>query len=240
MNGKGLFRFCFVILAIVIIPSGIAYYFFPTKSSLASLSSSQKVDLQSITFSLPAKHLNAYSLLKNDYQPDQILRVTLPGKLFEPAQVFYPISRSETNLSTPTQSMVSHFSANKDGNEDWIASTWVPDERGYIHSEFNRVSEQPIHKGKTLGQLSIQIFQQYSHISIKCVVYYKDYAFVVMQYQPNGGTYAICFKKIANTWLATNHFVSTYIDQIKAGNKDLTYSIVESTVSWNDTIEVKK
>jgi len=101
----------------------------PTPTPTPKVSTKTDSNLQNILFSLPAKHLNVYSLLKNGYKPDDIVSATLLGNFYDPPQSLSVIARSNGNISTPLNAMGTFFSANKSGDVDWIVSLWVPEEQ---------------------------------------------------------------------------------------------------------------
>jgi hypothetical protein len=200
--------------------------------------------LQNVIFSVPAKGLNIYPLVEKDNKPDEIVSATLRGNFYEPPENLQSLTRSNANLSTALGAIQTFFSANKSGDFDWILSLWVPEERQQLKDKLNTKLEgsgtNPLYVGKTYGQANTEIFQKYSSVNVKAVAYYKDYAFVVATYQPDGQfTIAYTFKKTDEGWLTTNYLSTTLSNRIKAGDKDLTESIVWSAAQVG-TIEVKK
>ena len=71
------------------------------------------------------------SLLKGK-QADDFVDVTLPGKLFHPAQPVQQVSRTQADWSTPERAAASIFSANSAGDVPWIVENYVPAERESI------------------------------------------------------------------------------------------------------------
>lgn len=190
-------------------------------------------DSEYITFSVKAKNLNVYSLIANEHKPEDDLKVTLKGKSYQPVVDLQPVNQSEVNNSEPLEAIASFFSANKSSDLDWITSIWVPEERQSLRESFDSTSN--FAQGKTIGQLNKEAFERHTSISVSKIAYYEDFAFALVTYKPSEFRAIIVFKKTEQGWLATNYFENTITERIKAGDKNLTYNIVKSSVNQGNT-----
>ncbi|EKE25757.1 MAG: hypothetical protein ACD_5C00042G0002 [uncultured bacterium] len=219
-----------IVVLLVTIATISQLYFKDSKNENKNEKQIKSPDSEYITFSVKAKSLNVYSLVANEYKPEDDLKVTLRGKSYQPAADLQPVNKSDAKNSEPLEAIASFFSANKSGDLDWITSMWVPDERQSLKELFNSMSNYA--PGKTVGQLNKEAFEGHTSIAVSKIAYYKDFAFAVIKYQPSGKFQVmIVFKKTDQGWFATNHFAQTSSERIKAGDKDLTYNIAESSVN---------
>jgi hypothetical protein len=83
-----------------------------------------------LTFRAPASQLQQEnnSLAKNK-SPEDLVEVTLPGRLHNPPLPIHLIQKTQADWSTPESAMASIRSANTAGDSDWILLNFVPEER---------------------------------------------------------------------------------------------------------------
>ncbi len=77
------------------------------------------------------------NLLAKGKRPDDLINITLPGKLLSPPAPVQPVERSQADWSTPERAAASIVSASTAGDVSWIVENFVPGERDRVGRQFS-------------------------------------------------------------------------------------------------------
>ena len=95
--------------------------------------------------------------------PDDLVRITLPGKLLHPPVAVNLVRRGEADWSTPERAIASIFWANVAGDVAWIVENYAPAEREEVRKQFadpaaaQRVRDYYRNAGKAVITASAEI-----------------------------------------------------------------------------------
>lgn len=77
----------------------------------------------------------AYPIVKGK-NPDDVIEISLPGKLYDSPREVGIISKQDIDRSTPEKAAASFFSANKSGDREWMIENWAPQDHKKIKTFF--------------------------------------------------------------------------------------------------------
>ena len=90
-------------------------------------------------------------------RPDDMMKVTLPGKLLRPPVEVQLIERRQADWSTPERAVASILSAGASGEASWIVENFVPGERERVARQFDSpaVAKRTQDYYRSLGKIVI-------------------------------------------------------------------------------------
>ena len=148
---------------------------------------------------------------------DEFVKITLPGKLYNPPKEIRNIEKKDVDRSTLENTVASVFSANKSGDLDWISANFVDKDKEKIKALFENKKILEDSKLDAEKIISLRLIGQAD---------YKDSVLVFVEQHyidRRKMKEALVCKKTEKGWKVTNEFAS-----------DKTFDIVFAALSSGD------
>ncbi|MFH1622790.1 MAG: hypothetical protein ABIA97_06725 [Candidatus Omnitrophota bacterium] len=140
--------------------------------------------------------LQVSSQFVKDKKPDDVIEISLPGRLYEPNIQIKEISKDAINRNTPEDAELSIYSANKKGDAQWILDSWAQEDQKNIQDLLNDFLSK-----------NTDIFQSMDRSYITGRAEYKNYILLFIQNLFKDGRKSPVihtYIKTTGGWKATN------------------------------------
>lgn len=152
---------------------------------------------ETVVFRAPASTLPNTAEVVKGKAPDEIVEITLPGRVYTPPLKLKPVAtRSEANRNTPEQASASDFSAFRAADSGWLKENFTAEDFPSI----KRLVEDP-----RMIRQNQRIFMGHGTKEVVATCMYRDHALVFVQYDgAKAGGLLEVYVKIGGAWKRTN------------------------------------
>jgi hypothetical protein len=152
---------------------------------------------ETVVFRAPASALPNTAEVVKGKAPDEIVEITLPGRVYTPPLKLEPVAtRSEANRTTPEQASASDFSAFRAADGEWLKENFATAD----YPSIRRLVED-----RNIRKQNQNIFMRHGSKAVVATSMYQDHALVFVQYDgAKAGGLIEVYTKVGDAWKRTN------------------------------------